>query len=372
MTYYDDIKLQKQLDYIFETNNKSISVLNRIINDLTIKKEITNNIEIVLKIHLYKILNKKQLNKYEIDELKKVIVKLNSRNKKIIELIKTHLTTVNEIKIKNTVDKFIFNENLKIIKHLNRKNCYFCSYHKKDERKLGNILYETKNFYLKLGYGIITAGHIMIVSKQHLPCFGALQNKNHIKEFEELINKTCDYLKQTFNSNDIIMCEYGGCGQSVFHSHLHLIPATSNFKQIFHKNQNLLDNKYIYKYDITVQDIISMEKEYFKEKKCNFTETQIYSINDLTKCFKNKGAYIMYGSFNDREFTIFQPNNSCDYETMNSGLGYRGYFSQLGIAGVGDWKNQSVDDKILDTLKREETKKKLANIDCIFNNSKYK
>jgi len=46
------------------------------------------------------------------------------------------------------------------------KDCIFC-----DRINAGtSILFETDNFYVKVGYGISAAGHIMIVSKNHYKC----------------------------------------------------------------------------------------------------------------------------------------------------------------------------------------------------------
>ena len=47
-------------------------------------------------------------------------------------------------------------------------DCIFCNRGKiKDD-----ILLETKNFFVKVGIGIIAPGHVMLITKKHFKCFG--------------------------------------------------------------------------------------------------------------------------------------------------------------------------------------------------------
>src|SRR3989344_2496119 len=50
------------------------------------------------------------------------------------------------------------------------ESCIFCRPRDFPE----DILYETDHFYVKVGYGLITPGHVMLITKHHYSCFAAL------------------------------------------------------------------------------------------------------------------------------------------------------------------------------------------------------
>ena len=56
--------------------------------------------------------------------------------------------------------------------------CIFCNL----QSSTDEILWETNNFFVKVGIGIFSPGHVMIISKKHLSCFGELP-KELYKEF---------------------------------------------------------------------------------------------------------------------------------------------------------------------------------------------
>ena len=84
-----------------------------------------------------------------------------------------------------------------------------------------DIIYETKNFIVKVGVGIITPGHVMIIPKDHYKCYGELP-KEHEKEFLDLKNKIINKITEKFSEPFLI--EMGAWGQSVKHAHIHVIP----------------------------------------------------------------------------------------------------------------------------------------------------
>lgn len=105
--------------------------------------------------------------------------------------------------------------------------CRFCNPPEKDR-----ILYETSNFYVMLSLGPIVEGYLLIISKKHIECCGAI-DMTLGKEFDDLAM----YVK------GVLQTEYGGClfyehGQAgscldpmgsdrshCFHAHLHCIPS---------------------------------------------------------------------------------------------------------------------------------------------------
>ena len=104
-------------------------------------------------------------------------------------------------------------------------NCLFCERSKIEK----DILWESDNFFVKVGVGILAPGHILLITKHHIRCFGEL-DKKHFKEFLELKKNVFDKVKANFS--EPIISEQGGYGQSVPHAHLHFVPTISNVHNI--------------------------------------------------------------------------------------------------------------------------------------------
>lgn len=199
--------------------------------------------------------------------------------------------------------------------------CIFCS----DETNDRN-LYETKNFFVKVGKGIITAGHVMIIPKHHYKAIGEIDN-NLIDEYLNLKQQTIKKITENFAEPFLI--EYGNYGQSVFHAHIHLIPKTGNG----YKN-------------------VDLYKEMILPSKT--TTIQINNFNELRDYYLKHNEYIY---FEDKNKYILPITNII---RNNLGLvGYRTYFDKLGLKGIRSWASMTEEDIKNDNLKIEETKKKL-------------
>ena len=199
--------------------------------------------------------------------------------------------------------------------------CIFCS----DETNDRN-LYETKNFFVKVGKGIITAGHVMIIPKHHYKAIGEIDN-NLIDEYLNLKQQTIKKITENFAEPFLI--EYGNYGQSVFHAHIHLIPKTGNG----YKN-------------------VDLYKEMILPSKT--TTIQINNFNELRDYYLKYNEYIY---FEDKNKYILPITN-----IIRNNLGlvdYRTYFDKLGLKGIRSWASMAEEDIKNDNLKIEETKKKL-------------
>lgn len=199
--------------------------------------------------------------------------------------------------------------------------CIFCS----DETNDRN-LYETKNFFVKVGKGIITAGHVMIIPKHHYKAIGEIDN-NLIDEYLNLKQQTIKKITENFAEPFLI--EYGNYGQSVFHAHMHLIPKTGNG----YKN-------------------VDLYKEMILPSKT--TTIQINNFNELRDYYLKHNEYIY---FEDKNKYILPITN-----IIRNNLGlvdYKTYFDKLGLKGIRSWASMTEEDIKNDNLKIEETKKKL-------------
>jgi len=104
------------------------------------------------------------------------------------------------------------------------RKCVFCNLEK--ERDEGSILYETENFYVTcVKYGAFSAGHVLLISKFHLSCFGDMPNK-YDEEFLTVANKVRQNISVNFSSP--LASEMGVYGQSVNHAHIHFFPSRTD------------------------------------------------------------------------------------------------------------------------------------------------
>lgn len=199
--------------------------------------------------------------------------------------------------------------------------CIFCS----NETNNRN-LYETQNFFVKVGKGIVTAGHVMIIPKHHYKAMAEI-DKELIYEYLNLKEKVVEKITETFAKPFLI--EYGNYGQSVFHAHIHLIPKTGNG----YKNVDLFKGM-----------ILPLKNKIIQIN--NFSELKdYYSKNYEYIYFEDKNKYIL-------PITNIIKNNP---KLIN----YREYFTQIGLKGICSWATMTEKDIENDNLKIEETKRKL-------------
>jgi diadenosine tetraphosphate (Ap4A) HIT family hydrolase len=105
-------------------------------------------------------------------------------------------------------------------------NCPNCT---RDSDHFGYPLYETANFFVACDQHPLVAGHVLILPKQHLSCIAEYPDALH-KDFLVEYDKIKAFVKQEFGA--VSTFEHGKFGQSVFHSHVHLIPFSGEPEDI--------------------------------------------------------------------------------------------------------------------------------------------
>ena len=89
----------------------------------------------------------------------------------------------------------------------------------------GEVIFETENFFVNIGVGLVAPGHVMLIPKQHYDCCADIC-KNLRTEFETLAKLIFGKIETAFGAPFLV--EYGVFGQSVAHAHLHFIPKKRN------------------------------------------------------------------------------------------------------------------------------------------------
>lgn len=163
----------------------------------------------------------------------------------------------------------------------------------------------------------ITEGHILIIPKDHLSCIGEYSEKTY-KEFINLYDRLSNFLIKTYGS--VSSFEHGNFGQTVFHSHVHLLP----FKE-------------------RPTDIVTEgEKNLFK----------IYNLSELKNIYKKDGGYLFF-SIGDQLWIV---NKALAIPRF-----FRDRFAKvLGRFDRGNWKEIRGNKKLMEESKimNEETQKK--------------
>ncbi len=99
-----------------------------------------------------------------------------------------------------------------------QSDCTFCQ-----RSKIADyILKETSNFCIVTDHAPLVEGHLLIIPKQHYPCYGAVP-VSFDKELQALKQEVRMFFARFYDS-PIIYWEHGVFRQTVFHAHLHCFP----------------------------------------------------------------------------------------------------------------------------------------------------
>lgn len=107
-------------------------------------------------------------------------------------------------------------------------DCAFCDLDR--ERSENNVLFESDNFYaVPALHGAIAPGHILMISKEHIPCYSVLPVHMHAE-----FNSFKRYASEKVSSNFAvpILSELGDYHQSIPHAHIHIFPSKSGHYSI--------------------------------------------------------------------------------------------------------------------------------------------
>lgn len=185
------------------------------------------------------------------------------------------------------------------------RNCLFCQIHKIKT----DIIWKSKNFFVKVGIGILAPGHVMVVPKKHMSCFAELP-KQLRKEFISIKEDIFNKVKSNFY--EPIVYEHGIYGQSINHAHLHFLPSKNEYYTL----ENIKEN-------------------FFKSMK----STQIDNTLQIREVFQREGSY----------FYLEQEGKKWIFHTKGLEEGkftFRKEFAKLtGLHGLTDWQKMPEEEK---------------------------
>jgi len=83
-----------------------------------------------------------------------------------------------------------------------------------------SLLLETEHFRVVCDHHPLTEGHLLIVPKTHISCIGAFPSPL-FGEFTKMYAQAAAFIRDQYG--DVSAFEHGNIGQTVFHSHIHLL-----------------------------------------------------------------------------------------------------------------------------------------------------
>ena len=96
--------------------------------------------------------------------------------------------------------------------------CVFCT-----RRDQPAALFETESLYAQPDKFPLRPGHMLIISKAHLACYGAAK-RDVLAELDAAAARVQRLLHEAYGGSAVAF-ENGVVGQTVFHAHLHLLPG---------------------------------------------------------------------------------------------------------------------------------------------------
>jgi diadenosine tetraphosphate (Ap4A) HIT family hydrolase len=187
------------------------------------------------------------------------------------------------------------------------KDCPHCNL---DSQAYRHHLGKTENFYIVADAHPLMEGHILIIPKEHISCVGEYPSVL-LEEFEAVYKKVCIFIKDEYGS--VSTFEHGKLGQTVFHSHVHILPFKGKPEDIMPEGNDK-------------------------------TET-ISAISELTKVFESKGQYLFFSIENQMWL-------------VDTDLGFPRFFRDkfaqaVGRQERGNWKQMHEDANLMSVADAE-------------------
>lgn len=175
---------------------------------------------------------------------------------------------------------------------INRESCPHCD---ADSFALEHPLKETTYFRIVCDVHPLEEGHILIIPKRHVSCIGEYTHEE-FEEFLVLYRECFEFIRSQYGS--IASFEHGKVGQTVFHSHVHLLPFSQSIHDIVPEGERRL--------------------------------VKIHDISDIVTMYKREHEYLFVSIGNEKWF-------------VDTKLGTPGFFRErfaqaLHNAERGNWK----------------------------------
>lgn len=188
-----------------------------------------------------------------------------------------------------------------------KEDCPHCD---PDSFALKHPLKETDNFWIVCDVHPLRSGHLLIIPKQHFSCIGEYPEILYL-EFAKLYGEFSKFLKSSYDS--VGTFEHGKIGQTVFHSHVHLLPFSGKSTDIVPEGQERL--------------------------------RRLISLAELKKIYQEEEKYL-----------FFSLENELWVVDLNLGVPrfFRDRFARaLGKPEIGNWKSMHENKELMEEARKD-------------------
>jgi diadenosine tetraphosphate (Ap4A) HIT family hydrolase len=191
----------------------------------------------------------------------------------------------------------------------NKKYCPFCD---PNHKAFQYLLEETEYFRILCDVNSIVEGHILIIPKEHIAAAGAYSD-TLFADFEKVYKKVYDFIEKTYGT--VSTFEHGVLGQTIFHSHFHMLPFSGNPMDIIPEGINEL--------------------------------TEVKSLEDLKSIFQSQGQYLFF-SIENKMWVVSSKLSAARF--------FRDRFANaIGKPEYGNWKEMEKNEYIQEEVKKQNT-----------------
>ena len=202
------------------------------------------------------------------------------------------------------------------------EKCILCNY----DLIKNDILSQSRNFFVKVGVGILAPGHVMIIPKKHIACFAELPEQL-TKEFWSLKETVSNAIKSKFS--EPIIYEHGIYSQSINHAHIHFVPIKND-----------------------IYNLENVRDKIFNDLK----STMISGIFEIRDIFQKEGSYCYLEENNQKQ--VFHTKGLPERKYT-----FRKEFARLtGLYGLVEWQNMTEEEKQRNEGWVKETKEALSRL----------
>jgi diadenosine tetraphosphate (Ap4A) HIT family hydrolase len=212
-----------------------------------------------------------------------------------------------------------------------KKNCPHCN---PKSFALKHPLLKTHHFWIVCDVHPLTEGHILIIPKKHLSCIGDYP-EDLFKEFIKLYSQCSEFIKKEYGS--VASFEHGRIAQTVFHSHVHLLPL--NQIRLRRNGSGFRPTRF----KCGAPPFSGDESLIIPEGKDKLR--RLKNISQLRKIFQKEGQYLFF-SIGDRFWSVDL--------SLGKPRFFRDRFAKaLGRAERGNWKEMHENPKIMAEVNQE-------------------
>jgi len=263
-------------------------------------------------------------------------------------------------------------------------------------KSFNRLIAHTKNLFIISGYGAFTKGYLIVITKDYLPSFGLIENKN-LDELNFIIKICKKSIEEEYNRK-FVMFEHGMCAcvGGLDRAHLHLMSVNNKTdnnsiniaieKSLFnrkagvksiifkgHKLENIHDINQLYEEAITDKKNYQIKGELLKLKDIQNLHHESWPTITFKHISKG-GHYVFFRSEYDQSSFLTTNNFQTQlgreivyHNELETDKNFKQEMERLNknkFLNTWQWQNFMFEENIIETI--EKGKKNLKNFENLY------